>query len=73
MEADDWLHIYAERETNKGFIELCNAYQQNKFQWPHHPKHVSLREFVTNFSRNWTIINKEIVPVFPQIPPFPIK
>ena len=63
METNDWLHIYAERDNNKGFNEICNNYPQ-KFTWSCHPKNISLRNFVANFNKNWIVKEKKIVPIF---------
>ena len=48
METTDWLHIYAERDENEHFIQMCNNYPET-FTWECHPKNISLRQFVTKF------------------------
>ena len=73
METDDWLHVYAERDNTKEFIELCDAYQKGLFKWSHHPKDISLRFFVTYFKKNWTIKNQKTFPVFTPTYHFSIK
>ena len=50
METVDWLHIYAEREENDQFKQLCTDYP-SKFKWPYHPKLINLRTFVTFFTK----------------------
>ena len=54
LETDDLIHIYAERDTNQNFIQLCNDYP-HKFEWHCHPKHISLREFVAFFNKKWAL------------------
>ena len=54
METVDWLHIYAEREENDQFKQLCTDYP-SKFKWPYHPKLINLRTFVTYFTKNWKV------------------
>lgn len=73
METIDWLHIYADRDESKEFIELCNNYEEGKFEWDYHPKYISLRNFVTFFKKNWTTHNKNIFPVFTPTQKFPVK
>ena len=72
MEATDWLQLYAEREENENFITLCNNYPDT-FTWDYHPMNISLREFVTSFTKKWEIKNTPTVPVFIPAPKFPVK
>ena len=72
METTDWLHIYAERDENENFIQLCNNYPDT-FTWETHPKNISLRQFVTNFKKNWEMKNTITVPVFTPVQKFPVK
>ena len=72
MEAVDWVHIYAEREENENYKQLCNDYP-SKFKWPYHPKFLSLRNFVTYFSTKWIIKDTITFPVFSPIQKFQIK
>ena len=64
MEAVNWIHIYAERDSSQDFIRLCDDYEQNRFKWDRHTKDISLRGFVTYFNKNWTLSNKETFPIF---------
>ena len=73
LETTDWLHIYAERDENLNFMKLCNDYQEKKFKWKCHPKDISLRDFVTNFDKNWKIKDKITVPIFSPTQKFNVK
>ena len=73
MECKDWLHIYADRDKSKDFIALCENYENGKFEWPFHPKYISLRNFVTFFKIDWTIKQSITFPVFIPTQKFPIK
>ena len=47
-----WAELYSKRETNPGYIQLCANYGTT-FHWRCHPKEISLREFVSNFNKDW--------------------
>ena len=72
METVDWLHIYAEREENDQFKQLCTDYP-SKFKWPYHPKLINLRTFVTYFTKNWKVKTSITFPVFSPIQKFHIS
>ena len=72
MEADDWLHIYAEREENENYKQLCNDYPA-KFKWPYHPQFINLRNFVTYFTKNWKVKIVTTFPAFSPLQKFEIK
>ena len=72
METVDWVHIYAEREENDQFKQLCTDYP-SKFKWPYHPKLINLRTFVTFFTKNWKVKTSITFPVFSPIQKFQIS
>ena len=72
METIDWLHIYAEREEHTHCIELCNNYPDN-FKWHCHPNDISLRQFVTYFTKHWKLKDPITVPVFSPTQKFPVN
>ena len=72
LETTDWLHIYAERDQNKNFIEICNIYPE-KFKWKCHPNDISLRDFVTYFDKNWMVKDTITVPIFSPTQKFNVK
>ena len=62
----NWLEWYRTRDDDKNFIRLCNDYESGEFQWECHPKFISLRGFVSSFSKSWIPLEetKRFVPVF---------
>ena len=73
LETKDRLYLYAERDTNEHYIELCTNFENGKFEWSFHPKYISLRGFATYFTIHW--LPKEIitVPIFSPIQKFNVK
>ena len=75
--SSDWAEAYWNRESNSGYIDLCRNYENNKNDKTYmdscdkvirkHPKFISLREFVTNFSKKWKYspdVHKKYYPYF---------
>ena len=66
---DNWGDAYWNRDSNEEFIKLCSNYENNpkSFTIQKHPKDLSLREFVVNFSKKWKYAPSENV--FPHFFP----
>ena len=67
----NWAEAYNTRESCKKYIELCEGHPANKhLTLGKHPKDISLREFVKNFTMKWGTKGKpdNIFPNF--LPPF---
>ena len=63
----NWQDAYWNRESNPIYIELCKNYECGKFVYDKHPKNVSLREFMKNFTKKWKYAPKDNV--FPHFIP----
>lgn len=63
---DDFAQSYWKRDTHKGFNKLCEDYP-DPFKYDKHPRDISLREFMNNFSKNWKYTPS--VNVFPHFLP----
>ena len=69
-ESSNWQEAYWQRESNEGYKKLCSDYDsseifRNNFPLQKHPKDISLREFVTNFTqKHWKYRPAKVFPNF---------
>ena len=66
-EKTNWQEAYWQRESCPGYKQLCKDYP-SKFKYSKHPKYISLREFVVNFTMKWKYRPANVFPHF--IPTF---
>ena len=59
---DNWQEAYWQRETCPQYQQLCKDYPNIPF--PKHPKNISLREFVVNFTKTWKYSPRDVYPNF---------
>ena len=63
LENDNWQEAYWQRESCPGYKILCEEYP-TIFKYSKHPKDISLREFVVNFTKKWKYRPANIFPYF---------
>ena len=62
-EKTNWQEAYWQRDSCPGYKQLCDDYP-TKFPYPRHPKDISLREFVVNFTMKWKYKPSNVFPNF---------
>ena len=63
LENDNWQEAYWQRESCPGYKILCDDYP-TKFKYSKHPKDISLREFIVNFTKKWKFKPANVYPHF---------
>ena len=56
VDNDNWHDKYWNRERSEGYQTLCSDFEngdEKKMFKNKHPKYISLREFMTNFTKTW--------------------
>ena len=65
VESDNWQDKYWNRENLAGYKKLCSLFDEGKFHFKgKHPKDISLREFMKNFSKSWVYKPENVFPHF---------
>merc|ERR1712131_212266 len=54
---------YWERESNENYKKLIRDFEDGKFQYVRHPKDISLRFFMADFSVKWEYEGFDFVPI----------
>ncbi|MCH2545601.1 MAG: AAA family ATPase [Alphaproteobacteria bacterium] len=63
IDEDNWQDVYWNKESSKEYKKLCEDYP-DKFKYDKHPKDISLREFMVNFSKKWKYSPANVFPYF---------
>ena len=73
-ESNNWQESYWNRETNENFIKLCARYPHD-FKYKCDPVDISLRGFMTDFSKDWVYLGgkTKFVPVIIPIFRYPVS
>ena len=63
QESDNWQNAYWNRENSDGYKKLCADYEAGQVPvLDRHPKDLSLREFMCNFTKKWKYAPAEVFP-----------
>ena len=68
-DSDNWQERYWNRENIEVYKKLCADFENGKKWKDKHPKDISLREFMTNFTKNWKFSPSASDVVFPYFIP----
>ena len=58
----NWSQAYWERESSDNFAKLIEDYESGKFEYKRHPRDLSLRFFMSDFTINWEYEGAGLVP-----------